>query len=84
MRTAVVVLVLVLAVAETHAWVVVPKNALQKAAAAATISAALWTAPLVSNAANESQFAGSYSGESLLVVFTGLHVSSLVTICPVE
>lgn len=55
MRSVCIVLALVVSI--SHAWVL-PKDVLQKAAAAATVSAALLTAPLVSHA---SQFDGSYS-----------------------
>jgi len=60
MMIRVVAIVFALAAAAANAWVL-PKDVLQKAAAAGAVSAALLTAPLVSHAA---QFDGSYSGAS--------------------
>jgi len=63
MRTSFIAITLALATT-TNAWVL-PKGALQKAAAAGAVSAALFTAPLVSNAA---QFDGTYTGASLEMI----------------
>jgi hypothetical protein len=58
MRASLIAIGLVL-VTTTNAWVLPNKEALQKAAAAGAVSAALLTAPLVTNAA---QMDGTYTG----------------------
>ena len=59
-RTSIIAITLALA-STANAWVVPNKAAFEKIAAAGAVSAALFTAPLVSHAA---QFDGTYTGTS--------------------